>query len=165
MIRQLRPFLLVACLLASGCGEEEVAGPQAPGIYVLDRPAYARALLEERVAQAGGVASRMPSVEERGRLVAAARRAAEGVSLRLDLADDGTFVVRYDFGREKGRLLGAWARRGGRLTLRTTHDAAGPVQRGAEVKAELDEDGIHFEGWPVPHAFTLRRLPSTSHSG
>ncbi len=79
--------------------------------------------------------------------------------------EDGTFVVRYHFGKEKGRLLGAWTRRGKRLTLRTTHDAAGPVQRGAEIEAAWEEGALHFEGWPVPHAFTLRRMPNASRSG
>ena len=165
MIRSWRPVLLAACLLAVGCGNDDAPALEVAGVYVLDRPAYARALVRERVVEGGGVASRTPSEEERERLIAAARKAAESVSLRLDLEEDGTFVVRFHFDKEKGRLLGAWSLRGQRLTLRTTHDAAGPVRRGAEVEAEVDGDGLHFKGWPVPHVFTLRRIPPASRSG
>ena len=150
-------LLLAVCLAPTGCGGDPTPELELGGIYVLDRSAYARVLVLERIAEGDGVASRLPTEEERRRLLAEARRTAESISLRLDLGSDKTFIVRYRFGKETGRFLGAWSLHGGRLSLRTTHDAAGPVKSGAQVEADVDEGGIHFKGWPVPHDFTLRR--------
>jgi len=158
-------LLLAVGLLPLGCGDRAPLPFQVAGVYVLDRRAFAEALFFERVAEGGGLAAHMPTESERQRFLQDARQTAQGVSLRLDLSENGTFVVRYHFGRERGRLRGAWTRHGGQLTLRTTQDAAGPIQRGAQVQARVDARGLHFGGWPVPHDFTLLRQAPASGAG
>ena len=128
------------------------------GGYVLDRVAYAKALEHARMPPRAD-SDPKPDAEARRRraeLVRASQEAARAVNLRLELDARGGFVVDYRFGKERGRRRGAWTQAGDTLTLRITHDAAGPVQRGAVVTARIVPAGLRLKGWPVPNEFLLR---------
>ena len=150
--------LWVASLPLAGCGGDGGRTPVAPGGYLLDRVAYATALEHARLPPP--TASDPQTDEEarvrRAEVVRASRAAARAVNLRLHLDARGGFVVDYRFGKERGRRRGAWSQAGDLLTLRITHDAAGPVQRGAVVRAKIEPEGLRLSGWPVPNEFLLR---------
>ncbi len=138
--------------LVSACADEAVPVADPLGTFTLDRTDYAVGLWQS--GDPARVGKRPAAKDEAWQ---AARSAAAAVSLRADVRADGTFVVSYRFAKERGTGRGAWTQDGDALTLRITHDAAGPVQRGATVTASIVDAGLRFEGWPVPHAFLLRR--------
>ena len=130
----------------------------AAGGYLLDRVAYAKTLEHARMPPRAD-SDPKPEVDVRERradLVRASLEAARAVNLRLELDPRGGFIVDYRFGKGRGRRRGAWTQAGATLTLRITHDAAGPVQRGAVVTARIVPAGLRLKGWPVPNEFLLR---------
>ena len=139
-------------LLGTGCAEDVTPARDPVGLYRIDRTDYA-----VRLWQAGDPARAGKRPAAKDETWEAARKTAAGVTLRADVRADGTFVVSYRFGKERGTGRGAWIQDDDALTMRITHDAAGPVKRGASVTATIEDAGLRFEGWPVPHAFLLRR--------
>ena len=145
------------CLLAlalgggAGCGGPSLSALSPAGTYHLDRVGYALSLWR---AEDAARAEKAPGAGDES--WEAARRAAATVALRLDIRPEGTFVVRYRFGSERGARRGAWRQDGDQVVLQITHDAAGPIQSGAVVTARMTPEGLRFQGWPVPYAFLLR---------
>lgn len=137
---------LLLAVFAAGCGGEGVDGPSPVGLYALDREAYARALLQ---GEAPG--------QDRAETVARARQQAAQLDIQLALEADGSFVVRYRFGREEGRYRGTWRHDGGRVTLVTTHAPGGPLGTARTTVARHRPDGLWFDEGAVPRPFVLRR--------
>lgn len=156
--RALELSLWSGLVLLSGCGPEGGGPSVAAGGYVLDRAAYATALEHARMPPraASDPKPDEDALERRAAVVRASREAARAVNLRLQLDAHGGFVVRYRFGKERGQRRGVWTQAGDQLTMRITHDAAGPVQRGAAVTATIAPAGLRLSGWPVPHELLLR---------
>ena len=155
----LRPALLAAVVLsalAAGCADDEEPLPSPVGVYELDRKAYVRSLL--------GPEPDEPPEDEAARKARRAARAeaharAQGEAARLDvqlaLEADGSFVVRYRFGKEEGRYRGTWMLREERITLVTTDAPSGPLGTATTTTVRYGPDVLHFEASPRP--FVLRR--------
>ncbi|MDJ0522070.1 MAG: hypothetical protein QNJ90_08360 [Planctomycetota bacterium] len=159
MSRSFRPLALLFLLLVAACGaESDVPASELVGTWLLDRDRLARTLLAERVDALDAAARKALTAEGRRSLYTESRKVAGESDLRLDVMEDGTFVVRYRFGREQGARKGEWRREDGRLVMRTTETATGPLARPHEVRCTLADGLLVFPATDaVPHAFSLRR--------
>jgi hypothetical protein len=150
------PIVLAAAVLAVGCGDDEGRLPSPVGVYALDRVAYARDLLES---DARPVAGTKEGADPKAGTEAAARarREAARLDIRLALEADGSFVVRFRFGKEEGSYRGAWERRDDRITLVTTDAPSGPLGTATTTVARYRSGSLWFEADAVPRPFVLRR--------
>jgi len=136
----------LALLFLAACGSDDDGIGDLRGTYALDRAALA-----------GQIAG------ERGIPLAEARNLAASSEIRLDLLDDGAFVVRFRYGKEEGRRRGTWRHAGRNVTLRTTHTSTGPLTKPTELVGtyESDPSGRDALRFPAsdagPHPFVLRR--------
>lgn len=149
-------WAVVASCLAAGCGGSVDELPSPVGMYTFDREAYARALVQE----APSPRPQAPPAEverHEAQAVAQARREAGLLHMRLALESDGSFVVRFRFGKEEGSYRGTWHREGERVTLVTTATPRGPLGTTTTTVARYRPGGLWFEAGAVPRPFVLRR--------
>jgi hypothetical protein len=142
----------LALLLLPACGGDPDAGGPLAGTYVLDRVDYVEREVK-RATPARGPAQDLAALRREAGERARAQAAA--MDVQLTLATDGTYRVRYRFGKERGADRGTWTRRGETLLL---HTAAGGGTGSAPpaIRAVHGPDGIRFSDWPVPGPFLLR---------
>lgn len=153
-----RLLLLIVLLGASSCGDGAEPAVDLAGTWLLDREAFTRSLLTERLEALAPEARATLAAEKRSAWLAAARASARDADLRVDLLADGAFVVRYRFGSEQGARRGTWRQSGREVVLRTTHTASGKMAEPSEIAGRLEEGLLSFsQSETVPHAFTLRR--------
>ena len=157
-MRARRPLAALLLLLVAACGDGGEGPLDLAGTWLLDRDALAWSLVAERVASMPAETRKALDKQRRRALYAEARSTAGESDLRVDFLADGTFVVRYVFGGDKGARKGIWRGAGREVVLRTTHTAAGPLAEPSEVRGVLTEGVLTFPATAgVPHEFSLRR--------